>query len=242
MLASVIGILCYMTSLRGVVSVGSEACLARLQRGVPAEAPCHSPVCGSLQADDTRTTFLGRLSPSCRRVMQSYAAEHPSQRYLRTAAETTSAAYGLRTLAADKQPRQDGDFVKCSSSGAAHYASNPVVVERPDTSNFVLCTVPKAGCSLFRSLLFALTHPPEASTSFHGSVVHKVPYPTIWHYSGISNLPDGYPSVRLSSPTYSLQLTRIDPSILDLAMFWCSRLWQSAMLRATLCMWRLDQV
>lgn len=200
MFARAVGLLWSINVLRGVAALDSELCLARLQQGLSTPAPCHSPMCGQLHVDETRAPFLDRLSPSCRRVMEAYASEPPTQRFLRTSdplqQQSTSVAFGLRTLHTAEQSNTDTDFVKCSTTHAASFASNPVVVERPDTANFVVCTVPKAGCSLFRSLLFALTHPSEDTASFHGSVVHQVPYPTIWHYSETSNLPDSYPSVR----------------------------------------------
>jgi hypothetical protein len=86
----------------------------------------------------------------------------------------------------------------CKSDAAAHFPTNPVVVESKLAANFAMCSVPKAGCSLLRSLLYVLTHPAAETAKFGAFKVHSVPYPTIWHYRAADHsvLQDTYPTVR----------------------------------------------
>lgn len=55
----------------------------------------------------------------------------------------------------------------------------------PTTATFLLCSVPKVGCTNLRKLLHAMLQDPnppirDAFTQFNK--VHLPPYPTIWHY------------------------------------------------------------
>ena len=85
---------------------------------------------------------------------------------------------------------------KCSTSPEASFATNPVVVESSggQIANFAMCTVPKAGCTLVRTLLYALTRDTSRPVSFHSSTVHGEKYPTIWHYHPNTDFPDTYPT------------------------------------------------
>lgn len=62
---------------------------------------------------------------------------------------------------------------------------NPVVISSNTTATFVLCTVPKAGCTNVRKLMHAIISDPvheatDAFGQFFGT--HVATYPTIWHY------------------------------------------------------------
>eukprot|EP00892_Ulva_mutabilis_P012327 jgi/Ulvmu1/9467/UM052_0036.1 len=67
----------------------------------------------------------------------------------------------------------------------ASRASNPVVVSSNSSATFVICTVPKAGCSNLRKLLYAVSSyrkPPLTDTFEQFVLPHMATYATVWNY------------------------------------------------------------
>lgn len=98
---------------------------------------CVTPVCGPLNT--TGNPFQEHLTPSCRAVFDKYVAK-----------ESLSWADSLGT-------QQQG----CKSFPRSQHPTNPVVIQNQITNSFGFCSVPKAGCSQLRSLLFVMTRFPD---------------------------------------------------------------------------------
>ena len=119
--------------------MGSRNCVKRIastrdQMG----GGCVQPVCGALNT--TGDAFEERLTPSCKAVLQKYAAKDLSSSWA-----VASHLY------------QQG----CKTVGQSEHPTNPVVVQTKSTGNFAFCSVPKAACSQIRSLLFVITRYPD---------------------------------------------------------------------------------
>jgi hypothetical protein len=156
---------------------------------------CRRPVCGSLDTSNI-SPFMDRLSESCRAIMSRYSDPSMSRKLMdRIKKEeehsVTSFPYAPSWFTERTQPWQ-----RCSASPEASFATNPVIVQssKSQFSNFAMCTVPKAGCTLVRTLLYVLTRGISQPVSFHSSAVHGANYPTIWHYYPKSDFPDTYPT------------------------------------------------
>jgi hypothetical protein len=192
--------LTFLCSLHASLAASSKECLARLHNHKAGY--CREPTCGKLQQDIQPERFLDRLGPSCTRSMMRYTPEIPEKGLSQNAVRSTQwmTMHGLTeasTLLLTND--RDDDFVKCSDSFSSRLPTNPVVVQRSDSSSFVMCTVPKAGCSFLRSLLFMLTRADQQPLDFHINAVHDAVYPTIWHYSHETDVSDRWPSVRSSN-------------------------------------------
>lgn len=143
------------------------------------------PLCGSLDTDNHHLEFMDRLSPSCQAVMSRYKAAMSSlPAYLGPLARSDNLNRNKLFPSADT----------CSRFKQAGSATNPVVVELETSAPFVMCTVPKAGCTLLRSLLYVLTRRSQDSVFFKNGHVHDAQYSTALHYHHQSELPDTYPT------------------------------------------------
>ena len=187
-----------------VNGLSSQQCLSALQQAIQRYGEgnnCHRTMCGSLDTSSNLEEFSHRMSPQCQAKMFEYRRPEP----LTSPISTPDGDAPWRTsmlrsqLAKDlssedsRQPAWD----RCSTGFAGRFASNPVVVENHVSANFVMCTIPKAGCTLLRSLLYVLTHPEEETRSFGHPRVHEVAYPTAWHYrNGGKHESETYPTVR----------------------------------------------
>lgn len=100
---------------------------------------CVTPVCGALNT--TGDPFEEQLTPSCRAVLDKYAAKDLSLSW-------------ADSPALDETP-------ECRTFPSSQYPTNPVVVQNKITSSFGFCSVPKAACSQIRSLLFVMTSYPD---------------------------------------------------------------------------------
>eukprot|EP00892_Ulva_mutabilis_P010954 jgi/Ulvmu1/8230/UM041_0039.1 len=170
------------------IATSSRLCLdmvARLQRGVDngSVTKCR-PICGSLNTDNYNIPFMDRLSPTCQAVMSRYRGTG------RRVSATAASPARFANQADQRISPPDG----CTQAYQASAATNPVVVETADAANFVMCTVPKAGCTLLRTLLYALMQDTQHGLSFRNSIVHGTPYPTAWHYQSNFDLLDTYPT------------------------------------------------
>lgn len=168
-------------------AVSSRLCvdiIAKLQHGVDSGriTECR-PLCGLLDTNNYSISFMDRLSPSCQSVMSRYKGRSSS-----------SIAVSPAHLANHTSHRLPPPVHDCGQVRKASAATNPVVIETDDVAHFVMCTVPKAGCTLLRSLLFALTRDTQGGVSFRNSVVHDTAYPTAWHYKSETDLVDTYPT------------------------------------------------
>jgi Sulfotransferase family len=96
--------------------------------------------------------------------------------------------------------------VLCAAARRAWFPTNPVVVETPHTSTFVMCTVPKVACSSFRKLLnTAIRYPDPAAQKTWDQIMdaHLDTYPTVWHYrKRHHNLTETHPSFTLGRNPY----------------------------------------
>jgi hypothetical protein len=160
---------------------------------------CRESVCEQLGTGQ-QTSFLQNLSPACRNVMLEY----------RTADRST---FGFLMPRKGKcmSLQHQGQVFRLGNarmSVAASRPTNPVVVEAPGIKNFVLCTVPKSGCTHFRKLLNAIIHNPEAdgNTDVNGTAevvhAHFGRFPTIWHYEHDHLPADLYPSFIIGRNPY----------------------------------------
>ena len=78
-------------------------------------------------------SFIDRLTPTCQAIVQQYSATD-------------------KPLETNRVPEPG-----CKSYKEASFPTNPVVVQTGVTPTFVMCTVPKAGCSQLRTLLLVMT-------------------------------------------------------------------------------------
>lgn len=179
----------FVSQAGSVQAVSSRRCLElvdRLQLAVDSgRATKCRPPCGSLDTRSHHLEFMDRLSQSCQAVMSRY-----------TANKSSLPAYVVPLARSDNLQRiKLFPFVDtCSRFKQAGLATNPVVVELARSAPFAMCTVPKAGCTLFRSLLYVLTRHSEDKVSFKNSHVHGAQYPTALHYRYQSELADSYPT------------------------------------------------
>eukprot|EP00892_Ulva_mutabilis_P004683 jgi/Ulvmu1/2587/UM014_0038.1 len=125
-------------------------------------APCGDPICGEIPPSPLN--FTERLSPQCSALFDSYRS-----------------SWSRMHLSNTVKP---GDRL-CSHSILARSPTNPVLMSAPNTATFLLCSVPKVGCTNLRKLLYAMLQESDAPirdafTQFNS--VHLPPYPTIWHY------------------------------------------------------------
>jgi hypothetical protein len=77
----------------------------------------HEPVCGHLDTKHLRRTFEDRLSPQCRAVMAKYRCSNPDDNLIRTDRTGTS---------------------RCATARQASQATNPIVVEGPNSAPFIM--------------------------------------------------------------------------------------------------------
>lgn len=90
---------------------------AEIALGVQRSAACPSPVCGAVPVPDG-PTFLEKLSPQCRSLMERYRTSNRLDGKL---------GYGFNSSIRDYEYRQQA----CPNSYYAMQATNPVVVEAP---------------------------------------------------------------------------------------------------------------
>ena len=187
--------------LTPIRAVPSSDCLANLD-GSQAESgrrwlsSCRRPVCGSLDTSNNLSSFMDRLSSSCRTVMSGYSDPGMSRKLMARIQEEEEHSMSSFPYTPTWFTGRSQSWQKCSTSPEASFATNPVVVESSggQIANFAMCTVPKAGCTLVRTLLYALTRDTSRPVSFHSSTVHGEKYPTIWHYHPNTDFPDTYPT------------------------------------------------
>jgi hypothetical protein len=117
-----------------VPAMTSNECVAAVT--LHSRPGCSEPICGSLDLNWHSEAFYDVLSPSCKSIMAKY-----------------------RSNVGDDQT--DVQHNGCVSAEMARYATAPTVVQTGETPGFAICTIPKAGCSLWRSLLAVLTHHPK---------------------------------------------------------------------------------
>lgn len=94
---------------------------------------CVAPTCGYLEGAFTTEGFADTLTPSCQAIVQHFSAREHVMQWI---------------------PTRDS---VCPTYEQASRPTNPVVVQTGVTPAFVMCTVPKAGCSQLRTLLLAMT-------------------------------------------------------------------------------------
>lgn len=180
------------------VALNSRECITKVKsldsstgRDV-GELACPRSVCGPLDIPFNGTTageqqqqeqsFLKRLSPQCQDVMHTYR---------RADLETP---LGLHTKRDEETGEHRGP---CPDHRGATTPTNPVVVQAPGVQSFVICTVPKSGCTNLRKLMHAvMNYPSSAPTNAVKAFweVQESDYPSLWHYD-IAPVPaDVYPS------------------------------------------------
>lgn len=93
---------------------------------------CLEPSCGYLTGTFVSETFFESLSPTCQAIMQQFTARPQS--------ELEGPGKG-----------------ECTTYDAGSRPTSPVVVQTGVSPTFVMCTVPKAGCSQLRTLLLVMT-------------------------------------------------------------------------------------
>ena len=192
----------YLVCASFVSAMPSEQCLNELGKALktPAARGCHEPMCGSLDKDNNLEGFLHRMSSNCKDKLLEYRKPEPLTSLLSDPESTSWLKGMLRSQLEDRdsavERKSTPTWQRCSTSFEARFASNPVVVENHVSANFVMCTIPKAGCTLLRSLLYVLTHPESQTQDFTHAHVHNVAYPTTWHYRDSKHEADNYPTVR----------------------------------------------
>jgi hypothetical protein len=176
------------------VAISSRSCkkiVSKAYEQYNGKGACHMPICGALDHEKLTMPFLQKLSPSCRAVMERYRVV-PNAKVQHGFPQAPWASAPLR--------------VHCATSRAAWFATNPVVVETPYTSSFIMCTVPKVACSSFRKLLNTIIRSPdpaEATTWDQIMKAHFDFYPTMWHYvHRHGNITASHPSFILGRNPY----------------------------------------
>lgn len=153
---------------------------------------CASPTCGPLNATAADAPFAERLSQSCAAYLENFRLE---RRALDLVARLPRKYYSDdRTL--------NGTW--CWTMDNATQATNPVVVQSAAADNFVMCTIPKAGCSLLRALLLVAQHAP-APVGWVGerANVHGLPWPSLDFFDAPQRpLPLSYPTFVVSRDPY----------------------------------------
>ena len=73
-----------------------------------------------------------------------------------------------------------------------------MVIDGPYSDPFIMCTIPKVGCSNFRKLMRVLFTPPEQLPQTQQQQLYRAHfalYPTIWHYNHTGAvLDDSFPA------------------------------------------------
>jgi hypothetical protein len=166
-----------------VHAVPSKPCVKLARRTLKASSSdCHTSICGSLDTGYATSTFLNRLSDTCRAQMETYRSP--------------------QAVAGGWLVRHDVPIAsKCSTQRRSADPTNPVVIEVGYGSPFIICTIPKVGCTNFRKLLRALLLVPKlplANPAEQWKQAHFGMYPTLWHYHHMDVRLDGrYPSFAL---------------------------------------------
>lgn len=147
---------------------------------------CPQPVCGALDIPETSESFLNRMSPQCQDVMKQYRRLD------------VGTPLGLHLDVNNETRKQKGGHSgPCPERRGATTPTNPVVVQAPGVRSFVICTVPKSGCTSLRKLMHAVINngkrTPESSLSVPGNP-HRHDYATLWHYEHSEVPADVYPS------------------------------------------------
>lgn len=155
-----------------------------------ANGGCPHSSCGPLDIPSSKesSSFLKRLSPQCQDVMLQYR---------RTDLQTPlGLQLGVNAGEVGRSMKK-GSAGPCPHYRGATTATNPVVVEAPGVHSFVICTVPKSGCTNLRKLMHAVINGPQKT---HYNAVkasgspHQQHYSTLWHYD-IAPIPaDIYPT------------------------------------------------
>ena len=154
---------------------------------------CKKAVCGALQLPDASgppesQSFLQRLSPQCQDVMKAYRRQD------------LDARLGLQfdeDADAGGQSVKEGKRGPCPETRGATTPTNPVVVQADGVHSFVICTVPKSGCTNLRKLMHAVINNGQRTSARSLSVPgnpHRHDYATLWHYERTHVPPDVYPS------------------------------------------------
>jgi hypothetical protein len=167
-----------------VHAVPSKTCVIRARRTFKASSfsDCHRSICGSLDTGYATSTFLNRLSDTCRAQMKTYRSP--------------------QAVAGGWLVRHDVPTAsKCSTQRQSAHPTNPVVIELGYGSPFIMCTIPKVGCTNFRKLLrtlFLVPKLPPPNPTKQTMKAHFGIYSTLWHYHHMDvRLDDRYPSFAL---------------------------------------------
>lgn len=94
---------------------------------------CVKPSCGYVEESLTEENFIDSLTPACHAILQQFSG---------------------REQVIESLPIRERT---CPTYEQASRPTNPVVVQTDVTPTFVMCTVPKAGCSQLRTLLLVMT-------------------------------------------------------------------------------------
>lgn len=207
--ASVLVCLVFLLLAAPGTAIPSSQCLEHVKQSQQSTGrlwlnSCRRPICGSLDTNNNLSAFMDRLSDSCRRIMSTYSDPSMSRKLMARIQEEEAHSIISFPYAPSWFTERSHSFQRCSTSPEASFATNPVVVESngDHAANFAMCTVPKAGCTLLRSLLFALTRDNSRPVSFRSSAVHSAKYPTVWHYHPKSDFPDTYPTFVIGRNPY----------------------------------------
>ena len=100
------------------------------QEHQPTAADCQAAVCGRLDTSYEGPPFLQRLSPQCRAQMEQYRSSHAKS--------------------AGRVMKAENKRGKCAKRPNSITPSNPVVIDGHNSAPFIMCTVPKVGCTNFR--------------------------------------------------------------------------------------------
>jgi Sulfotransferase family len=160
-------------------------------------SPRRRPLCGSLDQTLTGVRFMDRLSPSCKQVMAQYSNPDMRRQLKKSADNNEEIDESFQS-----NSREETQTPARTRSSTDSAPTNPVVVEQDDVANFVACTVPKAGCTLMRSLLYVLTRPVSGAMSFTDMQVQTAQYPTVWHYNEQTEPSDTYPTFVIGRNPY----------------------------------------
>jgi hypothetical protein len=134
----------------------SFECRVRL-KGLFHSSVCATPLCGALNVTQSETPFLKRLSPQCEAAMASYQVPAPLPRSL----SSYKQQFALPAAYAAANASEPASEQTCLPLSYSMYPSSPIVVQSEGSEAFVMCTIPKAGCSLLRSLLLVATRFPR---------------------------------------------------------------------------------
>lgn len=194
----------------------SKQCMQQVDRAMKSERmACSDAVCGPLHDASLRIPFSERLSSQCRGLMDRY---RPSQD-----------AHAARLLR-----RHGHRMSKCAadagSFGSAS-ANNPVVVQTDNVPPFMMCTIPKNGCTNFRKLLRVLMLYPQAlprGATAQMWPAHVATYPTLWQYKhAAAPFTDRYPAFILGRHPCASRARRVRACFkictVAACTWWCPR-------------------